>query len=235
MRPDINNGNRNEIIPGDDRMLTNEINGSNEMSTLLENNDRSQPWFQSQETWSRPASRLNTSLSGNLNADSPVQWAVNPSERERVREVFPATTPEDTIFSLPATNDLRVQCLSSASWHDIGQCDLTMSSLASQSSPTSKVSQDDDVTDLYSYFDKESEASKRSIQVYFAEIHPYWPLLHAPTFDTAPNPASCVLLGSMILLASWLEGEPTHIKLAPLVFDAVKAAILVGNCLFYRL
>ena len=223
------------MIVEDDRMLINEINGSNEMSTLLENNDQPQPWFQSQETWSLPASSLNTSVSSNLNADSPVQWAVNPNERGRVTEAFPAATPEDTIFSLPATNDLRVQCLSSASWHDAGQCDRTVSSLASQSSPTSKISQDDDVTDLYSCLDKESAATKRSVQVYFAEIHPYWPLLHAPTFDTGPNPASYILLGSMILLASWLEGEPTHIKLAPLVFDAVTAAMLVGNCFSHRL
>ena len=228
-RPDMYNGNRNETIAGDDRTLTNEIHERHKMNTVLDSNDRPQPWFPSQETWSLPATRLNASLSSSLNADNPVQWVVNLGERGRVREAIPAAAPEDTIFSLPASGNRRVQCLSSASWHDVGQCDRTVSSLASQSLPESRNSPDDGLTDLYICIDKESAATKRLIRLYFAEIHPYWPLLHAPTFDIDPNPASYVLLGSMILLASWLEGGSTHAKLAPLVFDAVTEAVLVGN------
>lgn len=83
------------------------------------------------------------------------------------------------------------------------------------------------MTDLDSGLNKESPSIKRLIQGYFADVHPYWPILHAPTFDTAN--ASHILLASMVVLASWLEGELDHTNLAPLVFEAVTATLLVRN------
>ncbi|KAK3169090.1 hypothetical protein OEA41_005538 [Lepraria neglecta] len=222
------NGNENEMMNGNDQMLTNKISDINEMSTVLPSNDRQQSWFQLvQDTWplSFPPTWLNASFPSDMNAGNLVQGAVDPAEQGRVEGAFSASAAEGSSFLLPGTNDPQVERLSSASPHDVDQGDRTASSLASQSPASSRSSQEDHVTDLHSCLNEESLATKRLIQVYFAETHPYWPILHAPTFDIAN--ASHVLLGSMIVLASWLEGEPDHMKLAPLVFDAVTATLLV--------
>jgi Fungal specific transcription factor domain len=220
---DMMNG--NEMMNGNDQMVTNEIT---EMSTILPSNDRQQPWFQ--DTWSLPFPHtpLNTSFPSDLHAGGLAQSAADPDERGRVESAFSAAAPEDASFLLPATNGPQVESLSSASRHDVDHGGRTVSSLSSQSPAYSRSSQDDHATGLHGSLNKESMATKRLIQVYFAEVHPYWPILHAPTFDTAN--ASHVLVGSMIVLASWLEGEPDHMKVAPLVFDAVTATLLVRDC-----
>ena len=221
-RLEMCNGNENDMMNGNDQMLT------NEMSTVLPSNDRQQFWFKPvQDTWSLPfpPTGLNVSFPSDMNAGSFVQGAVDPAEQGRFEGAFSASAHERSSFLLPETNDPQVERLSSASRHDVDQGDGTASSLASQSPASSRSSQEENVTDQHSCLNKESLATKRLIQVYFAEIHPYWPILHAPTFDTAN--ASHVLLGSMIVLASWLEGEPDHMKLAPLVFDAVIATLRV--------
>ncbi|KAL2130329.1 hypothetical protein VTI74DRAFT_6580 [Chaetomium olivicolor] len=61
------------------------------------------------------------------------------------------------------------------------------------------------------------------VQIFFTEIHPYWPLLHVPTFVT--EMASDMLLGSMLMLSSWVIGRQEHLKLAPIVFGEVSCAI----------
>ncbi len=224
------NGNGNDMMNGNDQMLTNEISEIDEMSTVLPTNDRQQSWFQPvQDTWSLPfpPTGLNATFPSDLNVGGLAQWAVDPGGRGRVERTFPAAAPEDTSFLLPATNGPQVERLSSASRQDVDQGDRTASSCVSQSRASSRSLQGDYVTDLQACLNKESLATKRLVQVYFAEIHLYWPILHAPTFDTAN--ASHVLLGSMIVLASWLEGELDHMKLAPLVFDAVTATLLVRH------
>ena len=224
MTLDTDHANGNDMVNGNDQMLTNEID---EMSAVLANNDRQQPWFQ--DTWSLPfpPAPLNTSFSSDLHAGGLAQSATDPDERGRIDGAFSAAAPEDTSF-LPAANGPQVEGFSSASSHDVDQGDRTVSSLASQSPAYSRSFQEDHATGLHDSLNKESVATMRLIQLYFAEVHPYWPILHAPTFDTAN--ASHVLLGSMILLTSWLEGELDHVKLAPLVFDAVTAALLVRHC-----
>ncbi|KAI1098348.1 hypothetical protein F4804DRAFT_325035 [Jackrogersella minutella] len=75
------------------------------------------------------------------------------------------------------------------------------------------------VTDFNFNFDRSSPVTKRLVELFFAEFHPYWAILHAPTFDIDKAPT--VLLASMMMLASWLEGGSEHQKLAPIVFDEV--------------
>lgn len=233
MRLDMDNGNRDDTMNGSDQVLTHDItetNQMNEMGTTLPKNDRQQSWFQPvQDSWSLPFPHtgLNASFPSDLNAGGLAQWAVDSGERERVKGAFCVAAPDDNSFLLPATNGPQVERLCSASRHDVDQGDRTTSSLAPQSPASSRTSQEDDATDLHSCLSRESLATKRLIQLYFAEIHPYWPILHAPTFNTAN--ASDVLLGSVIVLASWLEGELDHMKLAPLVFDAVTATLLESN------
>lgn len=46
-----------------------------------------------------------------------------------------------------------------------------------------------------------------------------------PTFEV--DNAPIILLASMVMLASWLEGGPEHQKLAPVVYDEVNRIRMV--------
>lgn len=70
------------------------------------------------------------------------------------------------------------------------------------------------------------------VQIFFSEIHPYWPILHVPTFEIGI--ASEPLLGSMVMLASWVVGRQEHLELAPLVFDEVTGATGPVSALPFR-
>jgi hypothetical protein len=59
------------------------------------------------------------------------------------------------------------------------------------------------------------------VHVFFSDIHPYWPILHVPTFDKENT--SDLLLGSIIMLSSWLVGRHEHKEIAPIVFKEVVA------------
>ncbi|KAK0610606.1 fungal-specific transcription factor domain-containing protein [Bombardia bombarda] len=60
------------------------------------------------------------------------------------------------------------------------------------------------------------------VVVYFERIHPYWPILHAPTFDLGTT--SDLLVASMAILSGWALGRDAHKELAPHVFREVMAA-----------
>lgn len=60
------------------------------------------------------------------------------------------------------------------------------------------------------------------VQSFFKEIHPYWPILHRPSFDI--KLVSEPLLGAMLMLASWITKRQEHLQLAPVVFEAVLEA-----------
>lgn len=239
MRLDNDDGNESDMLNENNQMLANEISKINEvseineMSTVLPSYDGQRLWFQDAWSLPYPSTALSATFPSDLNAGGLAHWAVDPNERGRVEGALSAAAPEVTSFLLPATNGPPVEGFSSASQHDVDQGDEPASSLTSQSPVCSRSSQEEHVTDLHSCLNDESLTIKRLIQVYFAEIHPYWPLLHAPTFDTAN--ASRVLLGSMVMLASWLKGELDHMSFAPLVFDAVTATLLVQDCFPYAL
>ncbi|KAI1385385.1 uncharacterized protein F4822DRAFT_412917 [Hypoxylon trugodes] len=72
---------------------------------------------------------------------------------------------------------------------------------------------------LEASLDRDSPTTKRLIQTFLTVIHPYWPILHEPTFDIDKCPT--ILTATILILASWLENGPEHQKLAPLVFDEV--------------
>ncbi|KAI2780142.1 hypothetical protein F4815DRAFT_493536 [Daldinia loculata] len=83
------------------------------------------------------------------------------------------------------------------------------------------------VADSQTYLDTNSPNSKRLVELFFQEIHPYWAILHAPTFELEKTPP--VLSASMVILASWLEKGPDHEKLAPIVFDEVARIRMVPH------
>jgi hypothetical protein len=62
----------------------------------------------------------------------------------------------------------------------------------------------------------------RLVQTFFGEIHPYWPILHAPTFEA--QSASDLLLGAMVMLAKWITGKEDHVEMASVVLGGVMAA-----------
>ncbi|KAI2471089.1 hypothetical protein F4781DRAFT_142270 [Annulohypoxylon bovei var. microspora] len=96
-----------------------------------------------------------------------------------------------------------------------------------------------EVADLQASIDRTSPETQRLIQLFFAEIDPYWPILHAATFKLEETPTT--LLASMIMLASWIEGGLLHHKLAPLIFEEVNrirtdlapSLFLLQSVLFY--
>ncbi|KAI1371323.1 hypothetical protein F4677DRAFT_316116 [Hypoxylon crocopeplum] len=75
------------------------------------------------------------------------------------------------------------------------------------------------LADLQTGFDRNSAETKRLVGLFFSDIHPHWPMLHAPTFEAEKAPT--ILLAPMVMLASWLEGGSEHQKLSPLVFEEV--------------
>jgi hypothetical protein len=234
MRQDIDSESANGYPQGDNEMsgsdaiLIHQIDAMNEISPARPNSDLQQSW--SQDDWSLPLLPVtNTPFLGNLNAGLFTQWAVNPSEQGHIEGALSSATFDDDSFLFQTNSSPQVEKLTNASWYDVNQLGGgTASSLVTQSPASSRSPQEILISDLHGCLTKDTPASARLIQTYFAELHQYWPILHAPTFD--PTKAPDVLLGSIVMLASWLEGEPDHMKLAPLVFDAVTANLLVRDC-----
>ncbi len=222
--------NDTENVDGNDIMVENNqmSTDTDEINTLLPGGDSEQSWFQpAQDPWSLPfpATGLNASFPTVLDVGGLVHWTGGPST--------PVTVPEDTSVLSSATRggfSRNERLPGGQAPHDVYQIDRTASLQASETPTSSSTSsQEGHVTDLYSCLNRASPVTQRLLEVYFSDIHPYWPILHAPTFHTCEASASHVLLGSMIMLASWLEGGHEHTKLAPPVFDAVTATLLVRS------
>ncbi|KAI1753799.1 hypothetical protein F4782DRAFT_529215 [Xylaria castorea] len=72
---------------------------------------------------------------------------------------------------------------------------------------------------LGEYINQNRGTIERSLSVYFTGIHPIWPLLQPSTVAAYGSPD--LLLASIMMLASWLEGDLEHLTLFPLVFDEI--------------
>ncbi|KAL8838197.1 MAG: hypothetical protein Q9170_002240 [Blastenia crenularia] len=156
------------------------------------------------------------------------QWPAYNVTRAQMPGTFAASTTADAAAVLPTTSSPRVERLGGTVWADVEARHRIEPSTAAQSpessSKSTKSSVADHVADLENAFSKESQTTKQLVQVFFSSIHPHWPILHAPTFKIEDTPHD--LLGSMIILASWLQDQSDHVKLAPLVFDAVTTTLL---------
>ena len=246
MRQDTQNGSEDEIdmLNGNGQVLTNDRNArtflpnEDQISTLQTNsllpaNDRQPTWLHPVQdaAWSLPVASARTDvLSPGAFSDVGLrEFVIDPSERGHGQAPYISAAFEDTSLFSPATNEPQVEQFFNPFLHDLYQDGSRAAvSLASQSSPYSRSSQEDQTTALRNGLNKGSPAIHRLIRIYFADVHPYWPILHAPTFDLAN--VSDVLLGSMIVLASWLESDLDHTKLAPLVLDSVTSNLLVRSC-----
>ena len=216
---------------GNDQIIPIQTDQSNDMNAVLLSNEQPSLWPQpGHDLWSLPftAPGLNPSFPSDLGMmDSAgfAQWTGDPHERGPGAGTTSAAIPDFIPFSLPANN----MGLPDASPRNMSQGDPTATPLSSQSPISSKPSPKGHLPDLRSYLNQESLGAGRHVQTYFADFHPSWPILHAPSFDI--ENVSHLLLGSMVMLASWLEGRQDHMNLAPLVFDAVTATLLVRKCL----
>ncbi|KAK4182995.1 zinc finger protein zas1 [Podospora australis] len=184
---------------------------------------RQQEWFQAQFDWSSPtnlfmsspdinaqrqSSGLDSSTLGGNVATVPTFPDSNSYRSEQVQQEFGLATLDDVAHTLSAT---------------IGTPPL----LQNATTPTSSsVSTDTTIPPpyetLHSIIQKDEYATRELVQIFFRENHPYWPILHAPTFDISS--ASDLLLGSMLTLASWTTARAEHRILGPVLFRELMAA-----------
>ncbi|KAI3318445.1 hypothetical protein HD806DRAFT_315864 [Xylariaceae sp. AK1471] len=104
--------------------------------------------------------------------------------------------------------------------------DSTLSDLQTHTSSNSSYGTEDEQSSL-AEVDASSPETQRLVQVYFARVHSSWPILHPSTFEI--DKASNCLLGSMVMLAAYHEGNETHKKLARTIFSAVTGQELMSS------
>ena len=217
--------------------MSTDIGNINEMADTLPQKDSQQLWFPSaQDAW--PVSFSTTDFDATIpNALSPTgygQWPVSTIASTHGLNAFGPLGDSDAAVILPTTLGPQNERLESTSLPRVGLHNRTEVSTAAQSpassSKSTRSSVADHITDLQNALDRDSLSSKQLIEAFFSAIHPHWPILHAPTFKI--QDASHVLLGSMLMLAGWLQDQSDHMKLAPLVLDAVTATLIVCSDLF---
>ena len=204
----------------------------NEIPTLLPSTDNQQTRLPlSQDSWWVPSSAagLDAPFASVLSDTGLQQWDAYGSMSAQAPNAFAARTTADTAPIPPSTTDPQLERLGStvlAGPEPLSRAELS----TTVESPTTSYSSaeptlEDHITDLQNYLVRQSQATKQLIQVFFSLVHPHWTILHAPTFEI--ETASDDLLGSMLMLASWLQGNSDHVKLVPLVLDVVTANLLV--------
>lgn len=78
---------------------------------------------------------------------------------------------------------------------------------------------------LGEYVVRDPAATERRLGVYWAEIHPTWPVLQPSAVTESASPS--LLIASMAMLVSWLEGDADHLELFPLILDEIAERQLV--------
>ena len=218
------------------QMLTRDAAEIDSISAVLSGDDCLESWFPAvQEAWLPPpylAADLSLPFPSDLDPATLTPWTVDSSDFGRVDDAFAAAAAADDASFLLWAMSAPVDHTSNASQPDVDLGDSTTSSITSRSPAPTKLYREDSAADLRSYL-VGSLDTNRLIDLYLAEIHPRWPILHPPTFD--PSSASAVLRGAMAMLANWLEGNLDHMELAPLVFDALATIPMVRDDFPYRL
>ncbi len=232
MNMEIDSVNGDSTLNAHTQTMTMDISNANEITSLLPNNDGQQTWFPpAQDSWSVPFSTAGSDATfpSVLSGDGLEQWPVYTITSAQAPDAFAALTTADAAFMLPTTTGPQVERLESTVWADVEPRYRIESPTAPQpsasSSRSTKSSIADHVPDLQNGLTRDSQATKQLVQLFFSAIHKHWPILHAPTFKI--EDVSHELLGSMLMLASWLQDSSDHVELAPLIFDAVTATLLV--------
>ena len=212
--------------------MTTDIGSLHEITDLLPNNDGQQNCFSSaQDSWAVPfpTAGLHAAFPSILSGSGLEQWPAYAVTSAQAPNAFVAPNPVDAPFTSPKALGPRLERLESTAWDGVEPHHSTESSTAAQSSASSsrstRPSTADHMADLQNGLRRHSQETKQLVQVFFSAIHPHWPILHAPTFNIEDAPYE--LLGAILVLASWLQDQSDHVDLAPLVFDAVTATLLV--------
>ncbi|KAI1412769.1 hypothetical protein F5Y13DRAFT_162650 [Hypoxylon sp. FL1857] len=167
------------------------------------------PWFPpNSESWvsqSFPVTPPYSLVPGNLNPSSHQ----TQSTVETVGYIHPTTNP----------NVARVESVQYGSSSNSQRTPQLTSPLTPQQHIVSGSPESAGSTDLNTNFDRTSPEIKRLIELFFKDIHPFWPILHESTFEVEKAPT--ILLKTIVMLSSWLEGGPEHQRLDPIVFDEV--------------
>ncbi|CAD6440181.1 5d4570cb-dbd0-461d-acbb-031dbfa80488 [Sclerotinia trifoliorum] len=210
-------------------ILRTDVNNDN---NSLQNSDLVQPWFQSGNlTSSLPPysdAAINLFFASDLTPNEILPWNQHQSEGGSFPDLFPIPLSDDASLSLQAFND-PLKSWMNVTRYDGEASDRTSSTFASQS-PLSSSSEQDHSSELRRTLNEDPAHVKQLLDVYFTKIHSFWPILHAPTFNS--QNASPILLGSMIMLADWLCGNTNHEKLSFVVFEAILAARLESSLPF---
>lgn len=93
---------------------------------------------------------------------------------------------------------------------------------SSPASPTHIIPEE---SKLSEYVVRDPAATERRLGVYWTEIHPTWPVLQPSIVTESGSPS--LLIASMTMLVSWLEGDMDHLELFPLVLDEITERQLV--------
>ncbi|KAI0402341.1 hypothetical protein F4802DRAFT_617868 [Xylaria palmicola] len=80
---------------------------------------------------------------------------------------------------------------------------------------------------LGEYIFKDCAALERRLDAFFARIHPTWPVLQPAMVTASGSPE--LLVASIVMLVSWLEGDMDHVALSPLVFNEILESHLGPN------
>ncbi|KAH8900009.1 hypothetical protein GQ53DRAFT_740986 [Thozetella sp. PMI_491] len=207
------------------------------LDAALDAVDRQPSWgTQSQEPWSPGAFGL---PSFTMDTPSPSNWTPGTSG-SIPGNLAPAAAqdPHPAFLGLGAANPRppATEAFGSTTAPGLGRAEhggllaspnspAPSGLLASQSGASSTI--------LRPLVNRHSPAMAKLIEVYFAEVHPYWTILHAPTFDI--NSVSDTLLAAMAMLASWLQNGLEHVELAPSVFNEVMTVHLQSNASLHTL
>ena len=191
------------------------------------------PWGSFQQEWTPPQNSWSLPPNFQLSAEPPLpnglngalNWMVSPGGQDS--NELGLHVPEGHHSQLPPVGGGQSDDSSviSQADHDMSES-AGLSSLTSQTPASHTTPPDDARTGFHEYLSRDSHDVKRLIRVYFTRVHPWWPLLHAPTFE--PENASETLLGAMVMLSSLVEGGTEHLKLMSPVFDAATGKHLVG-------
>ncbi|KAL9600011.1 MAG: hypothetical protein Q9219_003480 [cf. Caloplaca sp. 3 TL-2023] len=186
---------------------------------------------QPQDSWSAPATveRFDAAFPSGLGSTSLEGWPEYSVTAAQVSDSFAVPPTADAPFILPTAHTVpHNERLERMGWTDAEPHPGHRSSAPTQSPVSSlgscRASTADFISDLKNALPRDLQTTSRLVHVFFSAIHPHWPILHAPTFRTEDAPHE--LLGVMLLLSGWLQDEPDHLNLAPLVFDAVTATLL---------
>jgi len=233
-----------DTLNANNQMITTDIGNMNEITDIPPNNDGQQAWVAlAEDSWLAPFSTagFDATFPSVLSATGFEQWPVYTVTGPQNPDTFAASTAADDAFMIATSTGPQIERLESTARADVEPHYRIESSTAAQSPASSSRSRKssiadhiaDHIADLENSLTRDSQATKQLVQVFFSAIHPHWPILHAPTFMI--EDASHHLLGSMLMLASWLQDRSDHVKLAPLVFDTVTATLLVQLDLFSSL